>query len=66
MLTFSINEVCPDLDAAVRLIHTKVFDDKEIAEYQSDWISRYISPNGSVQCTPFLKTVEGSSQNRKP
>ena len=22
--------------------------------------------NGAVQCTPFLKTVEGSSRNRKP
>ena len=37
VLTFSINEVCPALDAAIRLIHTKVFDDKEIAEYQPDW-----------------------------
>ena len=37
VLTFSINEVCPTLDAAVRLIHTKVFDDQEIAEYQPDW-----------------------------
>ena len=25
------------MDAAVRLIHTKVFDDKEIAEYQPHW-----------------------------
>ena len=31
VLTFSINEVCPDLDAAIRLIHTKVFDDQLIA-----------------------------------
>ena len=37
VLTFSINEVCPTLDAAIRLIHTNVFDDKEIAEYQPDW-----------------------------
>ena len=37
VLTFSINEVCPTLDVAVRLIHTKVFDDQEIAEYQPDW-----------------------------
>ena len=37
ILTFSINEVCPALDAAVRLIHNKVFDDQEIAEYQPDW-----------------------------
>ena len=37
VLTFSINEVCPALDAAIRLIHTKVFDDKEIDEYQPDW-----------------------------
>ena len=26
----------------------------------------YITSNGSVQCTPFLKIVEGSSRNRKP
>ena len=25
------------MDATIRLIHTKVFDDKEIAEYQPDW-----------------------------
>ena len=37
MLTFSINEVSPALDVAVRLIHTKVFDDQEIAEYQPNW-----------------------------
>ena len=37
VLTFSINEACPALDAAVRLIHTKVFDDKEIAKYHPDW-----------------------------
>ena len=37
VLTFSINEVFPALDAAVRLIHTKVFDGKETAEYQLDW-----------------------------
>ena len=37
VLTFSINEVSPTLDVAVRLIYTKVFDDQEIAEYQLDW-----------------------------
>ena len=37
MLTFSINDICPALDVAIRLIHTKVFDDQEIAEYQPDW-----------------------------
>ena len=37
VLTFSINEVCPALDASIRVIYTKVFDDKEIAEYQLDW-----------------------------
>ena len=37
VLTFSINEVCPTLDVAVRVIHTKVFDDKKIVEYQPDW-----------------------------
>ena len=36
VLTFSINEVCPALDAAIRVIHTKAFDDKEIAEHQLD------------------------------
>ena len=25
------------MDAAIRLIHTKVFDDNEIAQYQPDW-----------------------------
>ena len=37
VLTFSINEDFPALDAAIRVIHTKVFDDKEIAEHQLDW-----------------------------
>ena len=37
VLTFSINEVFPALDASIRLIHTKVFDDKEITEYKPDW-----------------------------
>ena len=37
VLTFSLNEVFPALDVAIRLIHTKVFDDKEITEYQPDW-----------------------------
>ena len=36
VLTFSINEVSPALDVAIRLIHTKLFDDQEIAEYQLD------------------------------
>ena len=33
VLTFYTNEVCPALDTAIQLIHTKVFDDQEIAEY---------------------------------
>ena len=37
MLTFSINEDFPVLDAAIRLIHTKVFDDKETAKHQLYW-----------------------------
>ena len=37
VLTFSTNEVCPALDAAIRLIHTKVFDDQEVVEYRPDW-----------------------------
>ena len=37
VLTFSINEDCPTLDTAIRVIHTKVFADKEITEYQPDW-----------------------------
>ena len=37
MLTFSTNEVCPALDAAIRLIHTKVFDDQEVVEDRPDW-----------------------------
>ena len=37
VLTFSTNEVFPALYAAIRLIHTKVFDDQEVVEYQPDW-----------------------------
>ena len=37
VLTFSINEVCPTLDATIRLMNTKVFDGKETTEYQPDW-----------------------------
>ena len=33
VLTFSINEIFPALDAAIRVIHTNVFDDQELAEY---------------------------------
>ena len=36
VLTFSINEDCLALDAAIRVMHTKVLDDKEIAEHQLD------------------------------
>ena len=35
--TFSTNDVCPALDAAIRIIHTKVFDDQEVLEHQPDW-----------------------------
>ena len=37
VLTFFIDDVFPALDVAIRLIHTNVFDDKEIAEHQPDW-----------------------------
>ena len=37
VLTFSINEDFPALDTTIRVTHTKVFDDKEIAKYQPDW-----------------------------
>ena len=47
VLTFSINEVCPALDVAIRLIHTKVFDDREIAEYQPDWKAQ---EGNAVEC----------------
>ena len=33
MHTFSTNDVCPALDAAIRIIHTKVFDDQEVLEH---------------------------------
>jgi len=35
--TFSTNDVCPALDAAIRIIHTKVFDDQELVEQRPDW-----------------------------
>ena len=47
MLTFSINEVSPALDVVVRLIHSKVFDDQEVAEYQPDW---KIQESNAVEC----------------
>ena len=47
ILTFSVNEVCPALDAAVRLIHTKIFDDQEIGEYQTDWAAQEAN---AVEC----------------
>ena len=37
VLTFSTKEVFPALDTAIRLIHTKVFDDQEVVEYRPDW-----------------------------
>ena len=37
VLTFSTNEVCPALDAAIRLVHTKVLDAQEIVKYWPDW-----------------------------
>ena len=37
MLTFSVDDVCPTFDVAIRLIHSKVFDDKEVSKYQLDW-----------------------------
>ncbi len=30
VLTFSIDDVCPNLEVVVRLIHAKVFDDEEV------------------------------------
>ena len=35
------------MDAAVRLIHTKVFDDQEITEYQLDWKAQ---ESNAVEC----------------
>ncbi len=37
VLTFSIDDVFPTLDVAIRLIRTKVFDDEEVIQYQPDW-----------------------------
>ena len=37
--TFSTNDVCPALDAAIRILHTKVFDDRELVERRPDWIA---------------------------
>ena len=50
VLTFAINEACPALDAAIRLNHTKVFDDKEIAEHQPDWKEQEAN---AVECYNF-------------
>ena len=40
VLTFSTNEVCLALDAATRLVHTKVLDAQEIVKYRLDWIAQ--------------------------
>ena len=40
VLTFSTNEVCPALDAAIRLVHTKVLDAQEIVKYRPDWMTQ--------------------------
>jgi len=37
ILTFAVDDECPSLDAAVRLIHAKVFDDEEVMQYQPNW-----------------------------
>ena len=66
VLTFSLNEVFPTLDAAIRLIHTKVFDDKEIAEYQPDWKEQEAT---AVECYNLAideASVEGHVMGRSP
>ena len=40
MHTFSTNDVCPALDATIRIIHTKVFDDQEVVEHRPDWTAQ--------------------------
>ena len=60
MLTFSINEVFPALDAAVRLIHTKVFDDQEIVEYQPDCKAQEAN---AVECYNLLIDKDDDPRN---
>ena len=37
VITFSTNEVFLALDASIRLIHAKLFDDQKLVEYWPDW-----------------------------
>ena len=49
VLTFSTNEVCPALNVAIRLVHTKVFKDQEVVKY---W------PDGKSQETHYNLTID--------
>ena len=75
MLTFSINEVCPALDAAVRLIRTKIFDNQEIGEYQTDWEAQEANAvecyNLAIDkdddlCNINIPELEGNCEVREP
>ena len=37
VLTFSTNEDCLALDVAIKLFHTKIFDDQEVVKYRLAW-----------------------------
>ncbi len=60
VLSFSINDVCPALDTAIRLIHTKVFDDKDIVEYQPDWKEQEAN---AVECYNLAIDEEDDPRN---
>ena len=57
--TFSTNDVCPALDAAIRVIHTKVFNDQEMTETHPDWATQEAF---AVECYNF--TVEEEENPR--
>ena len=50
MHTFYTNDVCPALDAAIRIIHTKVFDDQEVVEHRPNWTAQEAH---AVECYNF-------------
>ena len=58
--------MCPGSGAGWSRVCQKNPNFKNFEYFRSYWIQRYISSIWAFQCTPFLKTVEGSSRNRKP
>ena len=60
MHTFYTNDVYPALDAAIRIIHTKVFDDQEVLEHRPDWPTQEAH---AVECYNFTIDEDDDPRN---